>query len=407
MVSHHVVASAAASSSPTRRGASKRKLRISARPAMAAHTDSASSEDIENGTSGSDIAAAAAHQQEGAATPRPSSQQQLPSTHDAVSAANDRFLDEVEGELLSDSSGQTLLNGNSSNKARHHHQQQQQQTHYPSLLSNTKPSLPPSQYPYEEDIKAFPPHAYNPYYNQDVGTSSTTNMSIETNCGGDPSAFRRKMGIGIVYILVGTIYELIIYKLAQRTVWPNATLFVPLELSALTVAITILSLVLRRKKSGGNNAQLQHIFGLHSSTSLSTGWKEILPLAASVGAAATLRILKDSFLEPSISTSVSVSICCHTRRRDLSDRSSIRQLFQAQPHPNIPFLQSCPQTINYRHLLHLPYFLYCLRYFKQAKHLEMASLFWQPWPFQQCTALLWQICKSFQVALLQHLVLSW
>lgn len=128
----------------------------------------------------------------------------------------------------------------------------------------------------------------------------------------DSPSFRRKVSAGLFYLLCSGLHEGVIYKLAQRTAWYNATIFIPFEFLIVTVIAGLVTLYMKKTSS----VQLQHIMG-HNGIPLlpSLAWKEALPLAGFTVAATALRVLKDATLEASISTAVSVSpllaVCHH------------------------------------------------------------------------------------------------
>ncbi|KAK9894747.1 hypothetical protein P389DRAFT_173903 [Cystobasidium minutum MCA 4210] len=118
----------------------------------------------------------------------------------------------------------------------------------------------------------------------------------------DPSSFRRKCRAGIFYLICSTLHELAIYKLAQRTTVSIAVAFIPFEFIIFTVLGAVATLYMRKT----SNLKMQHAIGLNGMPILpSLAWKESIPLAALVIAAATLRVLKDANLEASISNAVS------------------------------------------------------------------------------------------------------
>jgi len=192
---------------------------------------------------------------------------------------DDSFLDEVEESLLGDSTRPgpgSFLNGNRTGD------------------SSGSPTL------FSASVGNSPRH-------EKTLSSAIQSLSQETPLD-DPASFRRKFRAALFYLLCSTLHEGVIYKIAQRTTWSNATLFIPLELLISTLLAGLLTIYMKIT----SNLKLQHAIGINGLPILpSYSWKESTPLAGLTVAAAVLRILKDAYLEASISTAVSVSLSLH------------------------------------------------------------------------------------------------
>lgn len=192
---------------------------------------------------------------------------------------DDTFLDEVEESLLGESTrpGFMAINDGSSGSR--------------TLFSASRGNSPQHS---RSSSRAATPFQHH----------TTLKHQVDIPILDDPSSFRRKIRAAIFYLLCSTLHEAVIYKIAQRTTWPNATLCIPIELLISTIVGGILTIYMKKSSS----LKLQHAIGVNGLQILpSKAWKESMPLAALIVAASVLRILKDALLEASISTATSVS----------------------------------------------------------------------------------------------------
>ena len=120
-----------------------------------------------------------------------------------------------------------------------------------------------------------------------------------------PSRFRKKARAAAFYFLASTIHDLLNYKIAQRTFWPNAIVLIPLQ--ALFLAIITGTIMFVGKKRGTSVAV--NISGPDSILRPLAHWRETLPLVITLLGCATLYTLQAPFLEVAISTSIMVNRC--------------------------------------------------------------------------------------------------
>lgn len=189
---------------------------------------------------------------------------------------DDSFLDEVENTLLGDSS--RLSNSNNSD-----------------FDSNAAAAVD------TRHFKTFSPSRHPP----STALKSQYLHANHQEALDDPATFRRKCRVALFYLLTSTSHELVIYKLAQRTTWPNAILFIPFEFLLLTAIACLASVYI--KKTG--NLRMQQSIGVNGPpvSSMFT-LKDSTPLAVLTVLAAALTILKDAWLEAAIGTAVSVGV---------------------------------------------------------------------------------------------------
>lgn len=196
---------------------------------------------------------------------------------------DDSFLDEVENTLLGDSS--RLSNSNNSD-----------------FDSNAAAAAG------TRHFKTFSPSRHPP----STALKSQYLHANHQEALDDPATFRRKCRVALFYLLTSTSHELVIYKLAQRTTWPNAILFVPFEFLLLTAIACLASVYM--KKTG--NLKMQQLIGVNGLpvSSLFT-LKDSTPLAVLTVLTAALTVLKDAWLEAAIGTAVSVGVLSLLWRR--------------------------------------------------------------------------------------------
>lgn len=219
---------------------------------------------------------------------------------------DDSFLNEVEDSLLGHSSTKTssgtiLKDGNNDGEGTF---STGSETLYSTSLANSPSATATLSNPLFRDDKyshsQYGSHQHNHHHPHQDGTTPLD----------DPSSLRRKTRAAVFYLLCSALHEVVIYKIAQRTAWSNITLFIPIEL----LISTIVAVLVTRYVKKSSNLRLQHLIGLNGFSILpSKAWKESAPLAGITVAAAVFRILKDAYLEASISTAVSVSRCDRQR----------------------------------------------------------------------------------------------
>lgn len=120
----------------------------------------------------------------------------------------------------------------------------------------------------------------------------------------DAVSLRRKVRAGALLVLSSVMYELLVFKICQKTAWTTAWLLLPIEAAMLTGLTTLA--ILAGKRRGIES--FQNALGKHLPIIPTRSWKNILPLASLVLASGAIYILQAGYLEAAVSAAVSVSL---------------------------------------------------------------------------------------------------
>jgi hypothetical protein len=115
----------------------------------------------------------------------------------------------------------------------------------------------------------------------------------------------------VYHFLASTLHELLLYKIAQRTIWPNALILLPVD-AGIHMAFFAILVYLARKKG---IKFLQPYAGNQESLRPSTAWKDIMPLAACTVLSTAAYFLQAGYLQMAITATVAVSVASSLRLR--------------------------------------------------------------------------------------------
>ena len=153
-------------------------------------------------------------------------------------------------------------------------------------------------------------------------TSSTYQQESDSPILSESSTIhKRKLRAAVFYVLASMAHELLVYKIANKTIWANAVILIPLEAMLLTLASGAFTFLANKKSDTASQRSLSQ----HEPLISFKLWRESLPLVALLVSSSAVFSLQAGFLEMAVSTSVTVGALLPTKECSLL--TSINNMF--------------------------------------------------------------------------------